>query len=121
MIARAVADAEAALDALAAGRVDVVVTETCLPARSGLWLLAEVRRRWGRRIPVILHTAWFPDREQLEAYRSADAVLIKPARADALVACIAGVLLRTDEVGRAGYARAGAKTGASADQRQGRD
>ncbi len=99
MIARAVADAETALDALAAGLTDVVLTETCLPTRSGLWLLAEVRRRWGRRIPVILHTAWFPDREQLEAYRSADAVLIKPVRADALVTCIGGVLLGAGDGG----------------------
>lgn len=95
MIARAVTDADAALAVLAAEPIDVVLTETCLPNRSGLWLLAEVRRRWGRRIAVILHTAWFPDHEQLEAYRTADAVMIKPAAsADALAACIAGVLVR---------------------------
>lgn len=103
MIARAVTDPDAALDVLAAEPIDVVLTETCLPKRSGLCLLAEVRRRWGRRIAVILHTAWFPDHEQLEAYRSADAVMIKPAAsADALAACIAGVLLRARDGDRDG-------------------
>lgn len=94
MVARVVADAEAALAALEADPADVVLTEACLPSRrSGLWLLAEIRRRWGHGIPVILHTAWFPDSEQLPWYRAADAVLIKPADDDVLAACIAGVLL----------------------------
>ncbi|HEX6937968.1 MAG TPA: response regulator [Longimicrobiales bacterium] len=86
-------DAERALAILERESADLVITEACLPRRSGLWLLAEVRRRWRGRIPVILLTGWYPDSDQIDAYRSADAVLIKPVPVDTLLTRIARVLI----------------------------
>ncbi|HEX7118642.1 MAG TPA: response regulator [Longimicrobiales bacterium] len=91
--AAAVGDADAALRVLAAEPVDILITEACLPRRSGLWLLEEVHRRWAGRIPVVLLTGWYPASDQLDAYRAADAVLIKPVRTDVLLTRIAWLLL----------------------------
>ena len=49
--------AASAADALVAAereRPDIIISDKLLPAQSGLWLLTEVRKRWGMTLPVIL-------------------------------------------------------------------
>ncbi len=100
-------DADAGLERLVAEPVDLLITDVCLPGRSGLWLLAEVRRRWADRLPVVLITGWYPDRDQLEHYRAADAVLLKPVRMDALLTRVARLLVNREESDRQGSAARG--------------
>ena len=48
---------ETAADALVAAeleRPDIIISDKLLPVQIGLWLLKEVRQRWGIALPVIL-------------------------------------------------------------------
>ncbi|HEX7049347.1 MAG TPA: response regulator [Longimicrobiales bacterium] len=96
-----VAEADTARPALAcleADRFDLLITDVRMPGPSGLWLLSQVRRRWAR-LPVILITGWVPDSNELEIYRTADAVLLKPFRLFELTRRIERILGRGDETG----------------------
>lgn len=84
----AVASAEAALNVLAAHRVDVVVTDWRLPAMDGLALFEEVRRRFPL-LPVIILTAFGTVPDAVEAVgRGVFGYLVKPFEGRDLLAKI---------------------------------
>ena len=75
---RTAASAAEALETLAAGAVDAIVSDHKMPGRSGLELLREVADRWPA-IPRILLTGWpeaVPEDER--SAQGIDAVLPKP-------------------------------------------
>jgi len=80
----AVGTAEAALDRLDEGDVDLVLTDKNLPKMSGLELLAEVRRQeaGGRRATGVVMVTGYPSRDSaLQALADdADGYLVKPFR-----------------------------------------
>jgi DNA-binding response OmpR family regulator len=85
-------DADAALDRLARGGVDVVVTDLALRDRSGLQLAAAVKERCPRAAVVLL-TGW--GRRLHEArVRGAgvDVMVVKPVQPDRVRAAVAEAL-----------------------------
>jgi two-component system, OmpR family, response regulator len=79
------------LEALAAGRIDVVVTDVGMPGMGGLEL-ARAAKRIAPRVPVVVVTG-YAERDDITSARGReiDAVLVKPVDPDSLVAAVAQV------------------------------
>ncbi|GMU70981.1 MAG: response regulator [Burkholderiales bacterium] len=80
----------AALARLDVERPDLVLTDIAMPGMSGVDLLDAIRARSGlRTLPVLAHTS-FAVPVQQAAFRRAgfDAIVVKPATREALVAAV---------------------------------
>lgn len=100
------ADGEAALEAIAAGGVDLVVLDLGLPHRNGLDVLTEVRRRGD--LPVIVLTGRAEESDRVVALRlGADDYLVKPFGFAELAARVRA-LLRRDHERSSGVVQVGA-------------
>jgi CheY-like chemotaxis protein len=85
--------AQAALDAIAAGSVDVALVDFNMPGMDGLELLAKIREIYPR-MPVALVSANLQD-EILARTRELNAAFVaKPVTDDALGAFLSGAALR---------------------------
>ena len=72
---------------------DVVLLDLMLPGGSGLDVLRAVRRRPGRRIPVIVVSAWTtPEYRTAADETGADAFLSKPFMPEEVAATVAQLL-----------------------------
>jgi response regulator RpfG family c-di-GMP phosphodiesterase len=99
--------AEAARKLLAAGELDLVVSELELPDADGLALLSEARKAsWGRDIAWIVHTQ---KQGRSEAQRAFDLgamdFVAKPVQADVLVAKVKAMLEKRSQSGKGGAAK----------------
>jgi CheY-like chemotaxis protein len=86
----ATCDALRALEVVAAGDLDVLVTDVDMPTVGGRALVRRARRH-ARRIPIILLTGGEPDGGLV---RAVEEVLYKPFLPSTLDAVIASMLLR---------------------------
>jgi len=87
-----VPDGNAALEALAAGDVDVVVLDLTMPGRDGFSVLAEIRRRWPG-VRVIVLTMHSSGEYVARAVREgAKGYLLKDSAVQDLVAAIEAVM-----------------------------
>jgi two-component system, OmpR family, response regulator len=79
------------LEALAAGPIDVVVTDVGMPGMGGLEL-ARAAKRMAPRVPVVVVTG-YAERDDITSARGReiDAVLVKPVDPDSLAAAVAQV------------------------------
>ena len=79
-VVRAAPSAHAALEILERATPDLLITDLSMPARNGMWLLNEVRKRpGGFTLPVVALTAhhgWYAREAMLRA--GFDAYLTKP-------------------------------------------
>lgn len=97
--------AEQALKVLAAGEIDVVVSEVELPQGDGIALLAEARKHpWGKDVPWVFHTR---RQGRAEAQKAFDLgvtdYVAKPAPTDVFVAKLKAILdQRTAHTGARG-------------------
>lgn len=93
---RTAADGEEALRAVQIERPDLIVLDLMLPERSGLDVLAEVRRRPETEdLPVILLTARREEEDRIQGLRSgADDYVSKPFSPQELVLRVGAVLRR---------------------------
>jgi CheY-like chemotaxis protein len=91
--------AQAALDAIAAGSVDVALVDFNMPGMDGLELLAKIREIYPR-MPVALVSANLQD-EILARTRELNAAFVaKPVTDDALGAFLSGAALRLRKAAR---------------------
>lgn len=89
------ADGEAGLREALVGAFDVVLLDVALPRRDGLSLLAELRRRADRRLPVLLLTARDTLDDKLAGFaHGADDYLVKPFSLAELAARVAALAQR---------------------------
>lgn len=79
-----------ALGALEERRYAVVITDTDMPERNGLWLLGEVRRRFPAMRRVLASGRGTADLEGYVRAGLADCFLAKPASNDELLAAVSG-------------------------------
>lgn len=89
-------DAEAAEEALAERRPDVVVTDVMLPGASGIALTRSIRERWPRlELPVVVVSSLDLTDDIARAYEAgADDYLIKPVEKDDLISKVQLLLTR---------------------------
>jgi DNA-binding response OmpR family regulator len=76
---------DAAEKVLAKQPVDLIVSDTNMPGRSGLNLLERVRQKSGARLPFILMTGFAEVSSDRTYAKEADAVFIKPFHMDDLL------------------------------------
>jgi len=78
-----------ALEAVAHQVFDVVVTDISMPVTSGTVLCSELRARFGSSLRLVAYTALATEGELKElAAASFDAIVVKPATRDKLVAAM---------------------------------
>jgi len=82
-------DAEGALDLMAAGSVDLVITDIALPRMDGCALVARIRDRWPD-VPVIAISGYVGDRDVEEF--AFDGFLHKPIDLQQLRSTVASLL-----------------------------
>ncbi len=84
--------AEYALDLLAGFKVDVVLTDINMPGMSGKELARLLHERLGKNCPrLIAYTAYsLPHQKQSIVDAGFDAIVVKPARPEDMLAAIAG-------------------------------
>jgi DNA-binding response OmpR family regulator len=92
-----VTTAETAAGALVAAeqeRPDVIISDKLLPVHSGLWLLQEVRQRWGIMPPIILISGapFTPDERHVLDALGNTMFLQKPFSRDELDSALARLL-----------------------------
>ena len=84
--------AEYALDLLAGFKVDVVLTDINMPGMSGKELARLLHERLGKNCPrLIAYTAYsLPHQKQSIVDAGFDAIVVKPARPEDMLAAMAG-------------------------------
>lgn len=88
-------DGAAGLTEASSAGVDLVLLDLLLPKRSGLEVLAELRRAWPNR-PVIILTARGTEDDRVRGLKmGADDYVVKPFSARELIARVEAVLRRT--------------------------
>jgi len=82
----AVNDADAALEALAAGQYDLIITDIRMPGKNGIELITQIM---GQRkdIPIIINSAYQSYKEDFMTW-AADAYIVKSSSLDELKAKI---------------------------------
>jgi CheY-like chemotaxis protein len=86
----AVASADEALEAFAARRPDLVVSDIAMPGKSGYDLIRELRSRPGGRVPAVALTAYAAQEDVQKAMRAGfDAHLAKPVEMGGLARTLA--------------------------------
>jgi two-component system phosphate regulon response regulator PhoB len=97
-------DGEEALLRVAEGRPDLVLLDWMLPARSGIEVCRQLRRRPGTRdLPIIMVTARTEDQDAVRALDTgADDYIAKPFAMDSLMARIRALLRRSGAVATRG-------------------
>jgi two-component sensor histidine kinase len=89
----AVADGQAAIDALAKDTYDLALLDVMMPARNGFEVLAHVREHMNGALPVILLSARAGEAARIEGLRAgADDYLVKPFGARELLARVEGTI-----------------------------
>ncbi|NOU31472.1 MAG: response regulator transcription factor [Polyangiaceae bacterium] len=97
---RAAADGEAALDACAAQRPDVVLLDVMLPKKTGLEVCAELRRLYGASPGVVMLTALGSEADVVCGLDAgADDYVVKPIRPRELLARVRSLGRRIGAVG----------------------
>jgi CheY-like chemotaxis protein len=96
-IVESVSGAVEAIDRVAAGACDVLVSDIAMPGRDGLEMMRELRARVGATLPAIALSALARE-EDVRAAKSAgfDVYLAKPIDPDALAAAVATVAPQVD-------------------------
>ena len=91
-VANVVESASLALDYLCGNRVDVILSDVSMPGMSGKDLCREVRSRYKDASPRMVAYTAFAMEHQREGILAAgfDALLVKPASSDAIVAAVVG-------------------------------
>jgi len=94
------ADGEAALTAIAEGAPDLLVTDINMPRMNGLELVKGVRETLGLSdLPIIMLTTESSDKSQELAFKlGADDYIIKPFKANLVMARISAALRRAGKI-----------------------
>jgi DNA-binding response OmpR family regulator len=87
-------DGQAALEAMRASRPDLLITDVSMPRKSGLELLAELRRELAPAVPLVIVCSGFDDAERPAMQLGAACFVRKPFEAGPFLEIVRAVLAR---------------------------